>query len=69
MENGVIASLNQTLDQETAAIIVEMVGHKYELLNDDDLEKDLQDLQTGSVEFDGTAQERFSWRPWLRTFC
>jgi translation initiation factor IF-2 len=44
MENGVIASLNQTLDQETSAIIVEMVGHKYELLHDDDLEKDLQEL-------------------------
>ena len=44
MENGVMATLNQTLDQDTAAIIVEMVGHKYELLNDDDLEKDLQEL-------------------------
>ena len=44
MENGVIATLNQTLDQETAAIIVEMVGHKYVLLHDDDLEKDIQEI-------------------------
>lgn len=44
MENGVIATLNQMLDQETAAIIVEMVGHKYVLLHDDDLEKDIQEI-------------------------
>ncbi|MEE3003411.1 MAG: translation initiation factor IF-2 [Pseudomonadota bacterium] len=50
MENGVIATLNQTLDQETASIIVEMVGHKFELLHDDDLEKDLQGLQDENQE-------------------
>ncbi|MBT4885507.1 MAG: translation initiation factor IF-2, partial [Legionellales bacterium] len=50
MENGVIATLNQTLDQDTAAIIVEMVGHKYELLHDDDLEKDLQEIIDADIE-------------------
>ncbi|MBT4804397.1 MAG: GTP-binding protein, partial [Legionellales bacterium] len=50
MENGVIATLNQTLDQDTAAIIVEMVGHKCELLHDDDLEKDLQEIIDTDIE-------------------
>ena len=50
MENGVIATVNQMLDQETAAIIVEMVGHKVELLHDDELERDLQEIVEHDAE-------------------
>ena len=50
MENGVIATVNQMLDQETAALIVEMIGHKYELMHDDEIERDLQGITDSEIE-------------------
>lgn len=50
MTNNVIATVNQMLDQETAAIIVEMAGHKYELLHEDELERDLQEIISGNEQ-------------------
>ena len=50
MENGVIATVNQMLDQETAALIVEMIGHKYELMHDDEIERDLQGITDSDIE-------------------
>jgi translation initiation factor IF-2 len=50
MENGVIATVNQMLDQETAALIVEMIGHEYELMHDDEIERDLQGTTDSEAE-------------------
>ncbi len=36
---GTMVTINQILDQETAAIVVEEMGHTYKLLNDNDLEE------------------------------
>ncbi len=50
MENGVMATVNQMLDQETAALIVEMIGHEYELMHDDEIERDLQEITGNEAE-------------------
>lgn len=41
MKNGVMASLNQEIDQDTAVLIVEEMGHKYSLVNENALEDEL----------------------------
>ena len=41
MNVGMMASINQIIDQDTAAIVVEEMGHKARLLNDDALEAGL----------------------------
>ena len=41
MKLGIMATINQTIDQETAVILVEEMGHKPILQSDDDLEKEM----------------------------
>ncbi len=41
MKQGVMATINQAIDQETAAILVEEMGHKPKLERDEDLEEEL----------------------------
>ena len=41
MKLGIMSTINQSIDQETAAILVEEMGHKAVLQNDDDFEKEL----------------------------
>jgi translation initiation factor IF-2 len=41
MKMGEMVTINQVLDQETAVVVVEEMGHKYELVNDNALEDDL----------------------------
>lgn len=41
MKNGVMATINQIIDQDTAAIMVEEMGHKVKLVNDRDAEDTL----------------------------
>jgi translation initiation factor IF-2 len=41
MKLGIMATINQTIDQETAAILVEEMGHKAVMQSDDDLEKEM----------------------------
>ena len=41
MKMGEMVTINQVLDQETAVVIVEELGHKYELVNDNALEDEL----------------------------
>lgn len=41
MKLGVMATINQNIDQETAAILVEEMGHKPIMQSDDDLEKEM----------------------------
>ncbi len=44
MKMGSMVTINQVLDQETAAIVVEEMGHTYKLINDNAIEDNLQDL-------------------------
>ncbi len=41
MKLGIMATINQSIDQETAAILVEDMGHKPTMQSDDDFEKEL----------------------------
>jgi translation initiation factor IF-2 len=41
MKLGIMATINQSIDQETAAILVEEMGHKAIMQNDDDFEQEL----------------------------
>ncbi|WP_395342843.1 translation initiation factor IF-2 [Ningiella sp. W23] len=41
MKMGEMATINQVLDQETAVLVVEEMGHKYELVNENALEDEL----------------------------
>ncbi len=46
MKMGVMATINQVIDQETAAIVVEELGHKAKLLNESEVEENLaEDIQ------------------------
>jgi translation initiation factor IF-2 len=50
MKLGIMATINQSIDQETAAILVEEMGHKAIMQSDDDLEKEmLAEAQTEEV--------------------
>ncbi len=49
MKLGVMASINQMLDQETAQLLVEEFGHKVKLVSEDDIEHALEQ----SLEVDG----------------
>ena len=46
MNLGTMATINQVIDQETAAVVVEEMGHKATLVSDDDLEKELLESQS-----------------------
>ena len=41
MKLGIMATINQSIDQETAAILVEEMGHKAIMQNEDDFEQEL----------------------------
>lgn len=48
---GIMATINQMLDQETASVVVEEMGHKVLLQNDESLEQELlQDVSNASGE-------------------
>jgi translation initiation factor IF-2 len=53
---GAMATINQVIDQETAMIVVEEMGHKAYALAEDALEKDLGDAHTDAQV--GTAETR-----------
>lgn len=46
---GAMVTINQVIDQETAQIVVEEMGHKFKLLNDNALEDDVLD----NISYDG----------------
>ena len=59
MKLGEIATINQSIDQETAVLLVEELGHKYELVNKNELEQSLVDqLRTDSSIKDGVLITR-----------
>lgn len=49
MKNGVMVNVNQEIDQDTAILIVEEMGHKYSLVSDNALEEQL----IGNVQREG----------------
>jgi len=53
MKLGIMATINQTIDQETAVILVEEMGHKPVLQSDDDLEKEMMADVVNQEEADG----------------
>ncbi len=50
MNLGSMVTINQVLDQETSALVVEEMGHTYKLINDDAIEETLQDSVEGVEE-------------------
>ncbi len=50
MKLGSMVTINQLLDQETAAIVVQEMGHTYKLLRENALEEDLAATQEGGGE-------------------
>jgi translation initiation factor IF-2 len=50
MKMGEMVTINHVLDQETAVLVVEEMGHKYELVNDNALEDELIADATGGVK-------------------
>jgi len=50
MQMGVMATINQAIDQETASLVVEELGHKPKLVTDLDIEESLHLETTGSAE-------------------
>ena len=54
MKLGVMASINQMLDQETAQLLVEELGHKVKLVSEDDIEHALEQ----SLEVEGERVTR-----------
>lgn len=53
MKLGIMATINQTIDQDTAAILVEEMGHTPIMQSDDDFEKEM----LAEVTEDGNHQE------------
>ncbi|MEO0387715.1 MAG: translation initiation factor IF-2 [Pseudomonadota bacterium] len=44
MQNGIMATLNQTIDAETATLIVEEFGHRVQRVSDSDVEASIVDI-------------------------
>jgi translation initiation factor IF-2 len=52
MNMGVMATINQVIDQDTAVLVVEELGHTAKLLKEDQLEADLQGAQADVGELE-----------------
>jgi translation initiation factor IF-2 len=52
MNMGVMATINQVIDQDTAVLVIEELGHTAKLLKEDQLETDLQGAATAAAEAD-----------------
>ena len=55
---GAAVTINQTIDQDTAAIVVEEMGHKVKLVKDDALETEMLE----GISYEGEEITRFSRR-------
>jgi translation initiation factor IF-2 len=55
MKLGVMATINQMIDQDTASLVVEELGHRTKLRSDDVLEERLEESM---ASFDGTPELR-----------
>ena len=54
MELGVMATINQIIDQETATTVVELMGHRVKLIHEDAMEQALEK----SLQIDGEGEPR-----------
>lgn len=59
MRNGVMATINQTIDQDTAALMVEEMGHTVKMVKDSDFEDSLTQAVAGA----GADASAFITRP------
>ena len=50
MQMGVMATINQVIDQDTAALVIEELGHNPVVVNEDDYEKELLARDTSNLE-------------------
>jgi translation initiation factor IF-2 len=50
MNMGVMATINQPIDQDTAVLVVEEMGHSAKILRDDEVEDDLQGAGAAAVD-------------------
>jgi len=50
MNMGVMATINQPIDQDTAVLVVEEMGHAAKILRDDEVEDDLQGAGAAAVD-------------------
>jgi translation initiation factor IF-2 len=50
MNMGVMATINQPIDQDTAVLVVEEMGHSPKILRDDEVEDDLQGAGAAAVD-------------------
>jgi translation initiation factor IF-2 len=48
MKNGLMATINQSIDQDTAALMVEELGHKVKLVKESDAEENLMQAATAA---------------------
>jgi len=55
MNMGVMATINQPIDQDTAVLVVEEMGHTAKVLKEDQLEADLQGVDATAVELEPRA--------------
>ncbi len=51
---GVMATINQVLDQDTAILVIEEMGHKYTIVSENAMEEDLD----ASINYSGETQHR-----------
>jgi len=58
MKMGEMATINQVLDQDTAVLVIEEMGHKYELVNDNALEDELLADGTGGEKTTREAERQ-----------
>ena len=54
MGMGVMATINQALDQETAVLVVEELGHKAKMVREDEIEEEV----LSDIEYEGEARPR-----------
>ena len=50
MKNGLMATINQIIDQDTAVLMVEEMGHKPRVVKDSDVEEGLMNAVTGEAK-------------------
>ncbi|MFO0513306.1 MAG: translation initiation factor IF-2 N-terminal domain-containing protein, partial [Gammaproteobacteria bacterium] len=50
MNMGVMATINQHIDQDTAVLVVEEMGHSAKILRDDEVEDDLQGVSAAAAD-------------------
>jgi translation initiation factor IF-2 len=56
MKMGIMATINQSLDQDTAALVVEELGHVARLVSDNDLEAQIEELTAQTITGERVAR-------------